>query len=193
MGSSIQTTQGNQCHPSRIPFRTLNMRALIPILLVAAIHCQSGQGGYVHDPSGDDGEPYVHDPAWDLTPFQLYQIKKKGVSPQSLSQNSISRPAAPRKPAYTQQPYQSYQQPTNTQYQTYTPPQQSPSRSSYQFTSSYQAAAPSYQAAAPQTADYIAQATRHPDPNFWSRAYAYTAPKYAAKAEGSSYTYEAIF
>merc|ERR1711962_1333666 len=147
------------------------MRFLIAILFVAAAQCQNRPGGYVHDPSGDDGEPYVHDPAWDLTPFQLFQLKKKGVSPQSLSQNSIIQPAAPSQPKYTQQPYQS-------SYQAAAP--------------SYQAAAPSYQAA-PQTADYIAQATRHPDPNFWSRAYAYTAPKYAAKAEGSSYAYEAIF
>merc|ERR1711962_1833590 len=162
------------------------MRFLIAILFIAAAQCRNRPGGYVHDPSGDDGEPYVHDPAWDLTPFQLFQLKKKGVSPQSLSRNSIIQPAAPSQPKYTQQPYQSYQQ------STYTPSQQ-PSRSSYQAAApSYQAAAPSYQAA-PQTADYIAQATRHPDPNFWSRAYAYTAPKYAAKAEGSSYAYEAIF
>merc|ERR1711962_120988 len=119
------------------------MRFLIAILFVAAAQCQNRPGGYVHDPSGDDGEPYVHDPAWDLTPFQLFQLKKKGVSPQSLSQNSIIQPAAPSQPKYTQQPYQSYQQ------STYTPSQQ-PSRSSYQV------AAPSYQAA-PQTADYIAQ------------------------------------
>merc|ERR1711962_1567339 len=74
------------------------MRFLIAILFIAAAQCRNRPGGYVHDPSGDDGEPYVHDPAWDLTPFQLFQLKKKGVSPQSLSQNSIIQPAAPSQP-----------------------------------------------------------------------------------------------
>merc|ERR1711962_1788341 len=74
------------------------MRFLIAILFVAAAQCQNRPGGYIHDPSGDDGEPYVHDPAWDLTPFQLFQLKKKGVSPQSLSQNSIIQPVAPSHP-----------------------------------------------------------------------------------------------
>jgi len=32
-------------------------------------------------------------------------------------------------------------------------------------------------------ADFIAAATRHPDPNFASRSYSYSAPKYAAQVE----------
>merc|ERR1719378_378506 len=122
------------------------MRAISAVLFVVTVQAQNRPGGYVHDTSGDTGEPYVHDPAWDLTPFQLYQLRQKGVSPQGLSQNSINsfgsiRPAAPSRPAYTQQQYQQSFQANNNQYQT-----------------SYQAAptaAPAFQTA-PQTADYIA-------------------------------------
>jgi hypothetical protein len=48
-------------------------------------------------------------------------------------------------------------------------------------------------AASPQqTAEFIAAATNHPDPNFWTRSWAYTAPTYAAKASTESLVYKHV-
>ncbi len=47
---------------------------------------------------------------------------------------------------------------------------------------------PATAASPQQTASFIAAATGHPDPNFWSRSWSYTAPTYAAKVNKVSST-----
>jgi len=268
----------------------LKMRVLIGICLVAVVQCQTRQGAVEHNQPGDTGEAYageayVHNPVWDLTPFQLYKLRKQGINPESLNapveniivdaapeapaavpqkrvkavrrpvaggapvvrrpaaegSPAVRRPAAGGAPAVNHPKFQNFK-PSNTRQparQSAVPRPQAvqavprpqavqavPRPQAVQAVSRPQAvqaiprpqavqaiqrseAVPAVQAApaaakvpapafqstsdADQTADFIAEATRHPDPNFWSRAYAYAAPTYAAKAEGSSYTYEAIF
>merc|ERR1712071_247486 len=65
-------------------------------------------GGYSHDPTGDVGQAYVHNPDWDLTPFQLYKLRKQEESavdvvevqqPQQPVQQAVQpvQQAAPRR------------------------------------------------------------------------------------------------
>jgi len=257
------------------------MKCLILITLLApAILAQNDN--YDHDPSGDAGVPYVHNPDWDLTPFQRYKLRKaaeKGLpAPVSAPiQNEIAaaapvalpkrvkavrrpapakaatrasglgqptfqnfqprnaavpiprpaprqqqpvfqQPAAPRRQpqqqgalqqqaggAFTQTAFFGQQQPQQAQQLSVfqaaparrpAPVEAAPRRAPAVPAARFQAvpATPAVQAApaAPvQTAQFIADSTRHPDPNFWNRAYEYQAPSYAAKAAGSSYTYVA--
>jgi len=210
-------------------------------------------GGYSHDPTGDTGVAYVHNPAWDLTPFQLYKLRQEEKSAvdvvevqqprqpvqqaaqpvQQASQpvqqaaprrqqvkvvrrpafrQAAARPAAPVRqaaPAPVAASGSSFSQNLNFQNfpannnQRAAPVRAAPLRVAPAPVRAAPAPAPvapqafaggfQQQASVPQTPTFIAQSTGHPDADFWRRAYAYAAPTYAAKAEGSSYTYEAIF
>jgi len=213
-------------------------------------------GGYSHDPTGDVGQAYVHNPDWDLTPFQLYKLRKQGKSavdvvevqqPQQPVQQAVQpvqqqvQQAAPRRqqvkvvrrPAFRQAAAaipaapvrQAAPAPVTASGSSFSQNlnfQNFPSNNNQRAAPVRVAAAPvraapvrvsaapvrvapapvapqafaggfQQQASVPQTPQFIAQSTGHPDADFWRRAYAYAAPTYAAKAEGSSYTYEAIF
>jgi len=274
---------------------------ILSTMLVGAVMGQTDN--YQHDPSGDTGVAYVHNPAWDLTPFERYKLRKAAEREQQAGggvalpasapvQNEIGgggqavlpkRVKAVRRPAPQQQQqqqqhqqalaigagtrasglgqptFQNFQprnvaaaQPPRPQPQQQLPAfrqqpaaprqqqpvlqqregaaafqqvaffgqqqqqQQQPQQQQQQFfqaapaaraapraparaAARFQAvpatptaaAAAAPAAAAVQTAQFIADSTRHPDPNFWNRAYEYTAADYAAKAAGSSYTYVA--
>jgi len=223
---------------------------LCSLLLVLATEAQTQ-----NDLQGADTGAYVHNPDWDLTPFQLFQLKKKGIS--TIAKQPAAAPAAviPAQPAVlpavqafrppvdtTDVRFQSFpaqqqrpavrqqqqlQQAFRVQQQPAVPAapavQQLPTSSQFQISTDFrspaaavpapavrfqpavaalpapavrfQPAAASLPAAASpqQTAEFIAAATRHPDPNFWSRSWSYSAPTYSAQAEGSSYSYTAQF
>merc|ERR1719348_892111 len=79
------------------------MKSLIVCTLVlactAAVNGQNN-GGYQHDTSGDQGVEYVHNPEWDLTPFERYKLKKAAELERSsgpdLAAVQASRANAPR-------------------------------------------------------------------------------------------------
>jgi len=81
------------------------MKSLIVCTLVlactAAVNGQNN-GGYQHDTAGDQGVEYVHNPDWDLTPFERYKLKKAAEQarssgcPVDLAAVQASRAAAPR-------------------------------------------------------------------------------------------------
>jgi len=194
----------------------------------------------IEDQFADKGDgSYVHNPLWDLTPFQKYQLKKgllkieglvdapaqaaapvavqaaaapaplpaaepirrrvkvqrpaaaaagqhrvfsnfaPGAQRQAAAAPSVFRPAAAAAPARQQAAFQAVPQRQAA-------PVQQPQPT---FRAAPVAAAP----AAPLNPGTIAAVTGHPDPNFSRRFWQYTADTYAAKAEGSSYTYSAIF
>ncbi|XP_023344464.1 uncharacterized protein LOC111713753 [Eurytemora carolleeae] len=160
-------------------------------------------GSYVPDNTGE----YVHNPAWDLTPFQLWKQRKelKTQSVDDVALNLVSSdapslslvtnqrrpvPAVVQRPA-VQQRFANFQ-PNNLPalHQTVQPAvQHFNPQPVQQFNVKSLPEAKSQMTAA----DFIAAATRHPDPNFASRSYSYSAPKYAAQVQGSSYSYEAHF
>jgi len=71
------------------------------LVLACAVNGQNN-GGYQHDTAGDQGVAYVHNPEWDLTPFERYKLKKAAEQERSsaagpdLAAVQASRAAAPR-------------------------------------------------------------------------------------------------
>merc|ERR1712130_357353 len=136
--------------------------------------------------STEEVEPgqYVHNPEWDLTPYQLWKRKqaaKKGL--QQPSTNSLPEPA--RKVVTVRKQKPRAQQPQRAAYQ-----QQQPAYQQQQQAYQQPQQVAAYPRAQHQTytPEYIFEAN-----NNAQRIYAYTADKYQAKAEGESYSYAAIY
>merc|ERR1712212_1477011 len=157
---------------------------------------------------------YVHNPEWDLTPYQLWKRKqaaKKGL--QQPSANSLPEPARKvvtvrkQKPRVQQQAaaapqqsrfqnFQQVQQQRRREQAYYQPAPQQPVQPAYQQPAFKQQTfqQPQQLAAYPRaqhqtyTPEYIFEAN-----NNAQRIYSYTADKYQAKAEGESYSYAAIY
>jgi len=219
--------------------KSLKMYSVIAFLLVATVAAQNG----FEDQFADQGDgSYIHNPLWDLTPFQKYQLKKGLIKIEGLSV-APAEPTAPAAPAVQAAPVpQAAAEPAVRRFKVRRPAatqaaagdhrvfanfapnsrQAAPLRQAAPirpaFEDAVRHAAPRRQAAAPvqrfqavpqrqaavqptfqsapqaplSVAD-IAAATGNPDSAHSRRFWQYTADKYAAKAEGSSYTYSAIF
>merc|ERR1712080_20255 len=194
----------------------LEMARLLVILCLASVAL--AQDSIYSTEEVEPGQ-YVHNPEWDLPPYQLWkgkQASKEGL--QQPSANSLPEPARKvvtvrkqKKPAAAPQQirFQNFQQveqqrssPAQQQPRReqayYQPPPQQPVQPAYQQPA-YQQQQPAYQqpqqiAAYPraQHQTYTQEYILEANNNA-QRIYSYTADKYQAKAEGGSYSYAALY
>merc|ERR1711913_30285 len=163
----------------------LEMARLLAVLCLASVAVAQDS---IYSTEAVEPGQYVHNPEWDLTPYQLWKRKqaaKKGL--QQPSANSLPEPARKVVTVRKQKP--------RVQQQAAAAPQQSRFQNFQQV--EQQRSSPVYQqqlAAYPRaqhqtyTPEYIFEAN-----NNAQRIYSYTADKYQAKAEGESYSYAAIY
>merc|ERR1712158_104603 len=175
--------------------------------------------------STEEVEPgqYVHNPEWDLTPYQLWKRKQAAKKALQPTANSLPEPvrkvvtvrkqkqrakpaaAAPQKSRFQnfkqveQHRSAPVQQQPRREQAYYQPAPQQPVQPAYQQ--------PAYQQQQQQTHQQPQQVAAYPRAqhqtytqeyifeanNNAQRIYSYTAPKYQAKAEGGSYSYAAIY
>merc|ERR1712083_28771 len=147
-------------------------------------------GGYVHDPTGDDGQAYVHDTRGDRGPYYAFLARKKQqtgvtlpapVAPQPKQVVQVAAPVQQAAPAF-RQPAPSFQQAAPA-FQQAAPVQQAP---------------PAWEVGGPATHNplrYAGHTNEFIDyvNRFGVRAYDYAAPTYSAQAQGNSFTYSATF
>merc|ERR1712037_479893 len=195
----------------------LEMARLVAILCLASVAVAQDS---IYSTEEVESGQYVHNPEWDLTPYQLWKRKqaaKKGV--QQPSANSLPEPArkvvtvrkqkprtrpaaaAPQKSRFqnfqqveqqrSSPAYQQQQQPRREQAY-YQPAPQQPVQPAYQQQQAYQQ--PQQFAAYPraQHQTYTQEYILEANNNA-QRIYSYTADKYQAKAEGGSYSYAALY
>merc|ERR1719356_396960 len=173
--------------------------------------------------STEDVEPgqYVHNPEWDLTPYQLWKRKqaaKKGLQANANSlpeparkvvtvrkQKPRSRPAAAAPQQKQQSRFQNFQQVEQQRSSPAYQQQQQPRREqAYYQPAPQQPVQPAYQQQTFQQPQQVAAYPRAQHQTYTQeyifeannnaqRIYSYTAPKYQAKAEGESYSYAAIY
>jgi len=196
------------------------MLARLSLVFSLVTTLSSGQnrpGGYMHDSTGDTGLPYIHDASGDFGPYKLWKLRQeqKAATTTQQIQEAIPAPAptaAPRRrlvavkkqnipepilPAFESFPSRGQQQqPAKLKQQIFRQQQQSASpqpKISRPAFAQPQPAAPQFQLQ-PQTPEFISQTTGlNPQSSFALRSYAYTAPTYAAQAQGTSFSYEALF
>jgi len=184
---------------------------ILATLTVASVLCQdsfgqpSRPGGYVHNPTGDAGQAYVHDTTGDHGPYYYWKLRqqgKSGAAPTAPAAPAVQAAPAPQRQIVTvrkQRP--AAQPPVFNNYQAaparqqYTQPAPAPVQQQY-----YQPAPAPQQYAQPAPAPQQAPAQNYwqgqADPfqiNHGQRSYAYTAPTYAAQAQGTSYSYNAQY
>merc|ERR1712025_342095 len=163
-------------------FRMLAKAILILSIFSVVFSQQIRPGGYIHDPTGDTGLPYEHDTTGDFGPYKLWKLRQEA----KLQAEQTKRPITPAYEEPVQKP-QRYQQPKV--YKVKVKVQQP---KNYQQPQAYQQQ-PSYSQVQPQTPGFISQATGlSPASDFSTRSYSYTAPTYAAQAQGVSFTYQAL-
>jgi len=149
-------------------------------------------GGYVHNPAGDAGQPYVHDTTGDHGPYYYWKLRQQAKS--GVAAPATTAPAAPAAPAPQRQivtvrkQRPAAQPPVFANFQAAPAAPAAPARQQY-----FQPApAPVRQAPAPVQNYFQPQAPAY-QVDFNQRAYAYTAPTYSAQAQGTSYSYEAQY
>jgi len=195
------------------------MLARLSLVFSVVTTLSSGQnrpGGYHHDSTGDTGLPYIHDASGDFGPYKLWKLRqeqKLAAATQQVQETvpSAAPTAAPRRrivavkkqkipepilPAFQSFPSRKQQQPAARPQQQSFRRQQQPTRPQTTITrpafTQPQPAAPQFQLQ-PQTPEFISQTTGlNPQSSFALRSYAYTAPTYAAQAQGTSFSYEAL-
>merc|ERR1712158_215326 len=148
--------------------------------------------------STEEVEPgqYVHNPEWDLTPYQLW--KRKQAAKKALQPTANSLPEPVRKVVTVRKQKQRAKPaaaaPQKSRFQNFKQVEQQRSAPVHQQQQQQTYQQPQQVAAYPRaqhqtyTQEYIFEAN-----NNAQRIYSYTAPKYQAKAEGGSYSYAAIY
>jgi len=161
----------------------------------------SRPGGYVHNPTGDTGNAYVHDTTGDHGPYYYWKLRQQGKSGQAAPAAPAPAPAPQRQVVTVRK--QRPIKPAFANFQATPTAQAAPAQQRYyQPAPVRQAPAPVRQAPAPvrqapveqarSTNYFQAQAPEYQN-NFANRAYSYTAPTYAAQAQGVSFSYQAQF
>merc|ERR1712126_716699 len=157
-------------------------RTLLILSLVSVVLTQDSLYSSAASESVEPGQ-YVHNPDWDLTPYQIWKRKqaaKAGTT--QISANTIA--AAPvEKKVVTVRRQKPVQKP-QPQPAVYQQPQQQPRFDNFQ---AEQFAYPRAQHQT-YTDQYIYEAN-----NNAQRTYSYTAPTYQAQAKGESYSYQAQY
>jgi len=157
---------------------------------VASQTTNHAAGGYTHNPAGDTGQAYVHDTTGDHGPYYYWKLRQQAKAKAAGELSAAPAPAsipvaapeptqAPRRQVVTVRRQRPIQTPVVQRPQI--PVQRQPAPVNFHQQQYYQPQAP-------------VQPTAHAYSNdFSSRAYAYTAPTYSAQAQGSSFSYEAVF
>merc|ERR1712037_900228 len=201
MGQSAGALRPAQCplasphHPldSSSSVSKLEMARLVAILCLASVAV--AQDSIYSTEEVEPGQ-YVHNPEWDLTPYQLWKRKQaaKKALQQQPSANSLPEPARKVVTVRKQKPrpQPAAAAPQQSRFQNFQQVEQQRSSPAYQQQQAYQQ--PQQVAAYPRaqhqtyTQEYILEAN-----NNAQRIYSYTADKYQAKAEGGSYSYAALY
>jgi len=147
----------------------------------------------VHNPTGDAGQPYVHDTTGDHGPYYYWKLRQQAKAGAAApTQPAQSAAPAPKRQIVTvrkQRPSPA-QPPVFANFQA-APAPAAPARQPARQQFFQPAPAPARQAPAP-TNFFQPQAPAY-QVDFNARAYAYTAPTYSAQAQGTSYSYEAQY
>jgi len=151
----------------------------------------SRPGGYVHNPTGDAGQPYVHDTSGDHGPYYYWKLRNQG---QATAQAAPALPVpAPAPTPQRRVVSVRKQRPIQPAFENFQPtPTAQAAPAQQQYFQPARAPAPALAPVAPASNFFQAQVPEYQN-NFAQRAYSYTAPLYSASAQGTSYTYSAQY
>ena len=190
---------------------------LLASVTIALISAQNSlrPGSYKHNPTGDAGEPYIHDTTGDFGPYYYFKLRKQAEKEAARSGGAPVVKTVKQKPAPLPAPVQQVASPVQQAAAPARSGPPAPARQQQRFTvrARVPQQVPQRRIAPQQPARAPAPAPANNDPhfaglrfqfqiqapefnyqnNFAENAYAFSSPFYSTNAQGGTYSYAAIY